>query len=99
MGTWVVWLDYNDKWHTSEQGFIKDPLLDEGARQFAKALAGLKEGTADFIGTAKASYCLHAPKRYIALKMAKRVHKARLLSQAQNSGGGIARHQIGEKTS
>jgi len=72
--TWVVWLDYRGKWHSADCGWFLDPLIDKGARQFAQALAGNSNGTADFIGIAVIAYCIHAKDRYQAIKIAKKAH-------------------------
>lgn len=74
--TWVVWLTRDGKWHCSAEGGY-DHYADELARRHASGLAGFSNGTADFIGTAVATYCVHAPYRYRAIKIAKEAHKNR----------------------
>ena len=86
LGTYVVWLDYNNKWHCWTE---EDPMLahldteryaDEGARKTAGMLVhGTPEGTAWFLRQAKASFAIHAPNPYRAISMAKQEYKRFLL--------------------
>lgn len=68
--TWVVWLDKENKWHSSGCGGY-NKYGDENARNFARLLAGQSNGTNSLNGTAIVAYCIHAKNRYQALKMAK----------------------------
>lgn len=78
--TWVVWIDYQGKWHSSDEGWILDPMIDELARRYARALVGDSNGSADFIGTAQVAYCIHAKGRYKAMKIAKKAFSLTLLA-------------------
>ena len=72
--TWTIWQTYDGKWHSSGEGGYLCQYADANARSHAKALTGDSNGTASFIGTARVAYCIHAPNRYRAIRIAKKAH-------------------------